>query len=219
MRVPAGTFDCWVVAVHADAGRGLYWVTKPDPIVVRSALDVPAMGGAQLVSALSARCARYVVRHHHGLAVHRAQRKDSAQDGSVMVPPRPPVPWAHVSGQAGVWRAWRADRGAVAQAARMAGGSTPIPSRPSRHRSGCGARRDRRVRRGQGAARASSLGIPSKRLTGASREQLARSASVWIDRHGRPAESYRFDVVGVLVEGDRVRVRHVPNAFSLPHSA
>ena len=52
VRVPAGTFDCWVVAVHADSARGLYWVTKQDPIVVRSALDVPTLGGAQLVSAL-----------------------------------------------------------------------------------------------------------------------------------------------------------------------
>jgi len=53
VRVPAGTYDCWVVAVHADVGRGMYWVTKTDPIVVRSVLDVPAMGGAQLVSALT----------------------------------------------------------------------------------------------------------------------------------------------------------------------
>jgi hypothetical protein len=53
IRVPAGTFDCWVVAVHADAARGLYWVTKQDPQVVRSALDVPTLGGAQLVSALT----------------------------------------------------------------------------------------------------------------------------------------------------------------------
>jgi len=52
VRVPAGTYDCWVVAVHADAGRGLYWVTKQNPIVVRSAIDIPSMGGAQLVSAL-----------------------------------------------------------------------------------------------------------------------------------------------------------------------
>jgi hypothetical protein len=52
VRVPAGTYDCWVVAVHADPGRGLYWVTKQNPIVVRSAIDIPAMGGAQLVSAL-----------------------------------------------------------------------------------------------------------------------------------------------------------------------
>lgn len=53
VQVPAGTFDCWVVAVHADASRGLYWVTKQDPQVVRSALDVPSLGGAQLVSALT----------------------------------------------------------------------------------------------------------------------------------------------------------------------
>jgi hypothetical protein len=53
VRVPAGTFDCWVVAVHADSARGLYWVTKQDPQVVRSALDVPSMGGAQLVSSLT----------------------------------------------------------------------------------------------------------------------------------------------------------------------
>jgi hypothetical protein len=54
VRVPAGMFDCWVVAVHAgDQGRGLYWVAKSDPIVVRSALDVPTLGGAQLVSALT----------------------------------------------------------------------------------------------------------------------------------------------------------------------
>jgi hypothetical protein len=53
-RTPAGTFDCWVVAVHADAGRGLYWVTKSNPIVVRSTIDVPTMGeGTQLVSVLT----------------------------------------------------------------------------------------------------------------------------------------------------------------------
>jgi hypothetical protein len=53
VRVPAGTFDCWVVAVHADQTKGLYWVTKTDPIVVRSALDQPMMGGAQVVSSLA----------------------------------------------------------------------------------------------------------------------------------------------------------------------
>lgn len=53
VRVPAGQFDCWVVSVRAgDVTRGMYWVTKRDPIVVRSALDVPSMGGAQYVSSL-----------------------------------------------------------------------------------------------------------------------------------------------------------------------
>jgi Holliday junction resolvase-like predicted endonuclease len=61
--------------------------------------------------------------------------------------------------------------------------------------------------------------LPVEAVNWSKQKQLARSASVWIDRHGRPAECYRFDVVGVLVEGDRVRVRHVANAFSLSHSA
>jgi putative endonuclease len=69
------------------------------------------------------------------------------------------------------------------------------------------------------ARKGREFGDPVEAVNWSKQRELARSASVWIDRHGRPAESYRFDVVGVLVEGDRVRVRHVPNAFSLPHSA
>lgn len=54
VRVPAGTFDCWVVSVRADPARTLYWVTKSDPIVVRAAMDVPGMSGAaQLIYALT----------------------------------------------------------------------------------------------------------------------------------------------------------------------
>ena len=68
------------------------------------------------------------------------------------------------------------------------------------------------------ARRGHEFGDPVEAVNWSKQRELARSASVWIDRHGRPNDSYRFDVVGVLVEGDRVRVRHVPNAFSL-HSA
>lgn len=45
--------------------------------------------------------------------------------------------------------------------------------------------------------------------------ELVRSALVWLDRHGSGADAYRFDVIGVIIEGDRVRLRHVENAFSL----
>lgn len=69
------------------------------------------------------------------------------------------------------------------------------------------------------ARRGSQFGDPVEAVNWNKQKQLVRSASTWIDRHGRPSESYRFDVVGVLVEGDRVRVRHVANAFSLTHSA
>jgi putative endonuclease len=49
--------------------------------------------------------------------------------------------------------------------------------------------------------------------------ELGRSARVWISRHGRRDEAYRFDVVGVLVNGTSVRVRHVEGAFALHLSA
>jgi len=69
------------------------------------------------------------------------------------------------------------------------------------------------------ARRGAEFGDPVEAVNWNKQRQLVRSASVWIDRHGRPSESYRFDVVGVLIEGERVRVRHVTNAFSLTHSA
>lgn len=52
VRVPAGQFDCWVVSVRAADTRGMYWVTKRDAMVVRSALDVPGLSGSQYVSTL-----------------------------------------------------------------------------------------------------------------------------------------------------------------------
>ena len=63
------------------------------------------------------------------------------------------------------------------------------------------------------------FGGPVEAVNWKKRRELSRSAHTWIDRHGRPGESYRFDVVGVLVTGDRVRVRHVENAFFLAVSA
>ena len=69
------------------------------------------------------------------------------------------------------------------------------------------------------ARRGREFGDPVEAVNWSKQKQLVRSASTWIDRHGRPEECYRFDVVGVLVEGDRVRVRHVANAFVLPNSA
>jgi|SRR5579872_7248443 len=69
------------------------------------------------------------------------------------------------------------------------------------------------------ARRGTEFGDPVEAVNWRKQKELVRSASVWIDRHGRSTDSYRFDVIGVLVEGERVRVRHVPDAFSLPTSA
>jgi putative endonuclease len=59
------------------------------------------------------------------------------------------------------------------------------------------------------------FGDPVEAVNWKKRKELTRSAFTWIDRHGQPGEHYRFDVIGVLVTGSRVRVRHVENAFSL----
>src|SRR6185503_18704234 len=69
------------------------------------------------------------------------------------------------------------------------------------------------------ARKGDDFGSPVEAVNWAKQKELSRSAAVWIDRHGKPFESYRFDVIGVLVQGERVRVRHVPNAFAVERSA
>ena len=69
------------------------------------------------------------------------------------------------------------------------------------------------------ARRGSGFGGPVEAVNWRKQKELSRSAHVWIDRHGQPGACYRFDVLGVLVEGPRVRVRHVPDAFPLQSSA
>ncbi len=59
------------------------------------------------------------------------------------------------------------------------------------------------------------FGDPVEAVNWRKRRELERSALSWISHHGRPRESYRFDVVGILVQGRRVLVRHVENAFEL----
>ncbi len=65
------------------------------------------------------------------------------------------------------------------------------------------------------ARRGLRFGDPVEAVNFRKQRELGRSARIWIDRHGRPNDHYRFDVIGVLVEGDRVRVRHIENAFHL----
>lgn len=65
------------------------------------------------------------------------------------------------------------------------------------------------------ARRGPQFGGPLLAVNWRKRKELERSAKVWVDRHGRDAEQYRFDVVGVLLDGADVRVCHVENAFSL----
>jgi putative endonuclease len=69
------------------------------------------------------------------------------------------------------------------------------------------------------ARKGAEFGGPVGAVNWRKQRELARSAKVWVDRHGKRFEEYRFDVVGVLVNGSQVRVSHVPNAFSIASSA
>jgi len=57
------------------------------------------------------------------------------------------------------------------------------------------------------------FGDPVEAVHWRKRREMRRSARMWITRHGRLEESYRFDVIGVAIVGGLVRVRHVENAF------
>src|SRR5450631_3726607 len=59
------------------------------------------------------------------------------------------------------------------------------------------------------------FGDPVEAVNHRKQRELTKSAQTWIDRHGRAGESYRFDVLGILLKERRVFVRHVPGAFSL----
>jgi putative endonuclease len=69
------------------------------------------------------------------------------------------------------------------------------------------------------ARRSDRFGDPVGAVNWRKQKELGRSARVWIARHGREREAYRFDVVGVLVEPGRIRIRHVEGAFALHLSA
>ena len=119
VRVPAGTFDCWVVAVHADQTKGLYWVTKTRSDRGAEHAGPPTMGGAQVVeragedreyesdsdSARSqARLAAGRARSHRD-AISAQKRNDVARCSMTHVPRRG-LTWPHVSGQAGNSASW-----------------------------------------------------------------------------------------------------------------
>ncbi len=58
-----------------------------------------------------------------------------------------------------------------------------------------------------------AFGDPVEAVNRRKQRELAKSAQSWIDRHGRSGETYRFDVVGILMQDRRVFVRHIPDAF------
>ncbi len=66
-----------------------------------------------------------------------------------------------------------------------------------------------KTRRGEG------FGAPAGAVDWRKQRQMARSAQVWLDRHGEWDVEYRFDVIGIVVGAGGPRVEHLENAFGL----
>jgi putative endonuclease len=59
-------------------------------------------------------------------------------------------------------------------------------------------------------------GHPLEAITWKKRREIQQVAAAWIDRHGRPGETYRFDAVAVLVLAGRApTVEHVEDAWRM----
>jgi putative endonuclease len=60
------------------------------------------------------------------------------------------------------------------------------------------------------------FGGPVSAVNWRKQRELSRSAKVWMSRFQRPGDTFRFDVIGVILSPQNVRVQHVENAFLLP---
>ena len=67
--------------------------------------------------------------------------------------------------------------------------------------------------------KADSFGGPLGAVGWRKQRELARSAKVWISRHQKTSDTFRFDVIGVILGSGNVRVAHVENAFLLPRQS
>jgi len=60
-----------------------------------------------------------------------------------------------------------------------------------------------------------SFGGPIGAVNWRKQRELSRSAKVWMSRFQQPGDTFRFDVIGVILGAENVRVQHVENAFLL----
>ncbi len=63
--------------------------------------------------------------------------------------------------------------------------------------------------------KASVFGGPLGAVNWRKQRELSRSAKVWVSRFQKPGDIFRFDVIGVIIEREKVRVAHIENAFLL----
>lgn len=61
--------------------------------------------------------------------------------------------------------------------------------------------------------RGARFGDPVEAVDWRKQRELTRSARVWLERFGKENQMFRFDVIGVLIMGERARIRYLENAF------
>ena len=59
------------------------------------------------------------------------------------------------------------------------------------------------------------FGGPVSAVNWRKQRELCRSAKVWMSRFEQPGDTFRFDVIGVILGQENIRVQHVENAFLL----
>jgi putative endonuclease len=57
------------------------------------------------------------------------------------------------------------------------------------------------------------FGGPVSAVNWRKQRELCRSAKVWMSRFQKPGDIFRFDVIGVILGPENVRVQHIENAF------
>lgn len=57
------------------------------------------------------------------------------------------------------------------------------------------------------------FGGPISSVNWRKQRELCRSARVWMSRFQTPGDTFRFDVIGVILGPENVRVQHIENAF------
>ncbi|HEY4735244.1 MAG TPA: YraN family protein [Gemmatimonadaceae bacterium] len=61
--------------------------------------------------------------------------------------------------------------------------------------------------------KANTFGGPIGAVNWRKQRELSRSARVWMARFQEPGDTFRFDVIGVILGAGNVRVQHIENAF------
>jgi putative endonuclease len=61
--------------------------------------------------------------------------------------------------------------------------------------------------------RGNAFGSPLEAVTWRKKREIVRVARGWMDRHGRPEDVYRFDVIGITLSAAGMKIQHVEDAF------